>query len=473
MEQGTRIVRLGNSVGSEVAPRVATFEEAFGEYSEIRGRGRARRERRRDDRLARKVRRQERIAERKLARQKRKDDVTEAKQERRSARKQRRGTMRIGRRAERKALRQQMRADQQAARMARRMERKRQQQDRRDLVADREMDRDIRMAQGQEELAQYGQTPQDMGADQGYQGGAPEAQSQGGFGQDQGGYAEDQGSYGGGFSDEGGEESYGDDYGQYGGQFSDDYGDEMMDEGDDYEEYGEGDYNYEEDYGMGDEFEEGDYNFEGESGLEDDDDELAEAQSIADKIEWNKKLIQKLSADGTASPETINARNERIDDLKCDARDFVCFDGDYFDDYEEDVIMGADGKMQMKPMNPDIMRRMRKMQRAKTRARRKAGFARAQAVGRPSRPTMVQRGIGAEMSQNRIIVPATSEFVGGGTGTGITAIDAVNDYGYAPTEIKLGFNGESNNGLGTLGQVALGLGIGVVAIMVLKSTKVL
>jgi hypothetical protein len=80
MEEGTRIIQLGSSVGSSVTPRVATFEEAFGEYSEIRGRGRARRAKRRDERTAERVRRQERKAERKLARQQRKDDVTQAKQ---------------------------------------------------------------------------------------------------------------------------------------------------------------------------------------------------------------------------------------------------------------------------------------------------------------------------------------------------------------------------------------------------------
>jgi hypothetical protein len=349
------------------------------------------------------------------------------------------------------------------------MERKRQQQDRRDLVADRELERDIRMAQGQEELAQYGQ-PQGGGAeDQGQggyqQGGYQDSGSEQGF-ESQSTYQPDMGygQGGGGYEEEGSE-----DYGYDDEGYSEDYGDE---EGGDYEDYGEGDYNYEEDYGMGDEYEGGDFNFEGETGLEDDDDEMKQAQDIADKIEWNKKLITKLSADGNTSSDVINARNERIDDLKCQMRDYVCFDGDYFDDYEEEYIMGADGKSQLKSMQGDIKRRMVKAQKAKGRARRRAGFARAEEVRR-NKPTMVQRGIGAEMSRNRIIVPANTNFVGGGTGTGITAIDAVNDYGYEPTEIKLGFDGESNMGMSTLGQVALGLGIGVVAIVLLKSTKVL
>ena len=519
--ENARIIRLGDSVGTSNAPRVATFEEAFGEYSELFGKkARARREKRRDERGQGKVRRQERKAERKIARQTRKDDVRGSKQERRSNRKQRRQQMRIDRRAQRKGARQAMRADQQAARMERRMERKRQKQDRRDLMADRDMERELRMAQGQQELDSY--LPQDDGGyddggydDGGYDDGGYDDGGSTSGGYDDGGY-DDGGSTSGGY-DDGGYDAY-DPYGDedsynpyadtgassgggYGGGGYDDYGyddggydDGGYDDGggyDDYEDYGDGDYNYEDDYGWGssDDFgdEYGGWNFEGEAGLVSDDEEQNEAQKIADKIEWNKKLISKMSNSGNAS-DAINERNNRITALKCQMRDYVCFDGDYFDDYEEEEFVGADGRRRKKPMKGAILRRMSKAQKAKGLARRKAGFGRGKALAK-GRPTAVKRGIGAEIQNNRIVIPATSgmdgqfeaididlrdDYYDNASGTGITALDANSDYGYTPTEIKLGADGsKSNMGMGRMGQVALGLGVGIAAIMILKTTKVL
>ena len=93
-------------------------------------------------------------------------------------------------------------------------------------------------------------------------------------------------------------------------------------------------YNYEEDYGWGSSDDFGDdyggWNFDGEAGLASDDKEQDEANRIADKIEWNKKLISKMATSGKAA-DAINARNNRITALKCQMRDYVCFDGDYFD----------------------------------------------------------------------------------------------------------------------------------------------
>jgi type II secretory pathway pseudopilin PulG len=542
-----RIIRLGDtSVGTSNAPRVATFEEAFGEYSELFGKkARARREKRRDERVQRKVRRQERKAEKKIARQTRKDDVRKAKQERRSNRKQRRQQMRIDRRAQRKQARQAMRAEQQAARMARRMERKRQKQDREDLTADREMERELRMAQGQQELDSY--LPQDdygyeddYADDAAYDEGYGEYGTGGGGSYDDGGYDDggyddggydpydpygddddynpyaDTGSQGGGYGGGyGGGGGYDADYGGGGGFSWDDadaeygygggYDDGGYDDYGDYQDYGDGDYNYEDDYGWGDDG--GGWNddygwgFDGEAGLVSDDDEQNEAQSIADKIEWNKKLIDKMAKSGGNAANAINERNNRITALKCQMRDYVCFDGDYFEDYEDEYFEGADGRSMRKSMKGAILRRMRKANKARGLARRKAGFGRGKALGlakgRPmQRPTMVKGGIGAEIENNRIVIPATSAADGSmgathidlsesitptpseayydATGTGVTALDANQDYGYKPTEIMLGSDGsKSNMGMGRMGQVALGLGVGIAAIMILKSTKVL
>jgi len=481
--ENARIIRLGDSVGTSNEPRIATFEEAFGEYSELFGKkARARREKRRDDRTAAKVRRQERKTERKVARQTRKDDVRASKQERRSNRKQRRQQMRIDRRAQRKATRQAMRADQQAARMARRMERKRQRQDRKDEVADREMERELRMAEGQQMLDQY--APQD---DYGYEDDGYGYEDDG-YGYEDDGYAPSGGgSYGGGgsyYEEDWGTDGYGDDT-AYG--WNDPYGD--------YEDYGDGDYNYEDDYGFdeygygdeyGDEF--GGYGFDGEVGVEaDGSEEAQEAQKIADKIEWNKKLISKMANDGNGA-NAINERNKRITALKCQMRDFVCFDGDYFDEYEDEEFVGADGIARKMPMKGAIKRRMAMANRAKGVARKKAGFGRGRGLAK-GRTTMVKRGIGAEIENNRIVIPATSSYDGSVEttqinlsptpseayyeATGITALDANDDFGYKPTEIQLGFDGKSNMGMSRGAQIALGLGVGIAAIAILKATKVL
>jgi hypothetical protein len=478
----SRIIRLDDSVGTTDEPRVATFEEAFGEYSEARGRGRARRAARREDRQVKK-------AERKVGRQTTKQAKIAAKQDTRQLRRGGRQEARIGRRATRKGARQDIRADQQAARMGRRMERKRQRQDRKDEVADREMDRELRMAEGQQMLDQY--ASQNQGYDDGgYDDGGYDDGSQGGGGYDDGGYDDggyDDGGYGGGSQgggSQGGGSQGGGSYGggSYGGgsqgggsYYEEDWGDDGYggwNDYDDYEDYGDGDYNYEDDYGFGDEdYGDGGWNFEGETGLvTNEDPELEEAQKIADKIEWNKKLIENLSFNGNSEEvaTAINKRNTRIEDLKCQMRDFVSFDGDYFDDYEDESFVGADGRSRKVPMKGAIKRRMQKANKARGLARSKAGFgkSRGRKLGQKMRPTLVKGGIGAEIQNNRIVIPATSN------ATGITAIDDNDDYGYSPTEIQLGFDGDKK-GMSTFTKIAIGLGIGVLAIVILKKTKVL
>jgi hypothetical protein len=92
----TTIIRLGGepSGGNNMVVRSATFEEAFGDYSNAKGRGRARRKKRRLERI------------------KNRDEVRRARQE-----------ARIGRRTDRKKLRQESRDAQQESRLARRQRR--------------------------------------------------------------------------------------------------------------------------------------------------------------------------------------------------------------------------------------------------------------------------------------------------------------------------------------------------------------
>lgn len=508
--ENARIIRLGDAVGTSNEPRVATFEEAFGEYSELFGKkARARRAARKEDRTQKKVTRQENKTRKKVARQTRKGDVRGAKQDRRSNRKERRQGMRIERRAQRKGARQATRADQQAARMGRRMERKRQRQDRKDEVSDREMDRELRMAQGQQELDSY--LPQDdYGYDDGgyddaaYDEGYGEYDTAGGGSYDDGGYdandsygdedsynpyadtgASSGGGYGGGGYDDYG---YEDDYGYDDGGFSWDDADAEYGYGggyDDYEDYGDGDYNYEDDYGFDEDDYGYDYGFDGEVIIDGNADaEQNEAQKLADKIEWNKKLISKMAINEDGA-KAINDRNNRISDLKCQMRDFVCFDGEYFEDYEDDEFVGADGVRRKKPMKGAIMRRMAKANKAKVNARKKAGFGRGRGLAK-GRPTMVKGGIGAEIENNRIVIPATSSYDGctGATKINLSptpseayndanALDPNQNYDYKPTEIKLGFDGKTNMGMGRGAQLAVGIGVGVAAIAILKATKVI
>jgi len=451
--ENARIIKLGTEVGTSMQPRIATFEEAFGEYSELFGKkARKRRETRRDDRVARKVRRQERKAEKKIARQQRKDDVKASKQDRRSNRKERRQAARIARRAARKEQRQAMRAEQQAARMARRMERKRQKQERKDLEAEREYAREMANAERQRELEEY--IPEYETEDEGY---------------DDGGYADD---------------VYDD------GSFEDDTTG-------DYEEYGSDDFDYESDYDWEEDY---GYNFEGEAevDVDENDEEQKMAQSIADKIEWNKKLVEKLFEKGMdEDSDVIILRNDRIAELEEEMRDFVCFDGDYEFDLEDEEefedFSGANGRMRTRrrSLKRPIMRRMRKAQMSKVRARRKAGLpsrgrAKMAQVQSRRRPTLVERGIGAEIENNRIVIPATSGADGTNsrcvslsdnstaTGTGLIGIEGSGDYDYAPTEIQLGADGSKiKKPLSKGAKIGIGLGIGIAAIAILKKTKVL
>ena len=390
--EGTRIISLGNTVGTSSEPRIATFEEAFGEYSELFGKkAKARRTKRKDERVTRKKRKQER-----------KDEVKASKQKRRSNRKERRQSARIDRRRKRKEQRQSMRAEQQAARMARRMERKRQQQERKDLQAEREYEREQQMLESQREL------DDDYGYDDGYA---------------DDGYADD------GYADDG----YADD-----GYADDGYADDRYDERD-YDEYGDEDFQYEDDYSWEDDY---GYNFEGEVEVDDSDEEQKKAQSIADKIEWNKKLVERLSKKDN-SDDTIQERQERIIALNDEMRDFVCFDGDYYDEYDEEVTLGADGMKRSTGMKKPILRRMRKSQSAKLRARRKAGDMPRRRPTSRRRPTVIERGVGAEIENNRIVIPAKSGFEGE---TGITGLDGYNDFGYESTEIQLGVQGDATLG---------------------------
>lgn len=442
-----------------------TFEQAFGEFSEVRGKGRARRAKRVADR-------QQKRKERKLGRISARDEVKAARAE-----------TRIGRRASRKAQRQEMRDAQQQARQGRRDTRVERNLDRRDLRTERRMGRK-EMRNPEEENLQNGL---DTGVDQEMTDQAtPMGAEQGGYdsGSEQGGYADqgsDQGGYDGG-SDQGGYDesgSYGDEGGfadydrvgagpqqgsyQGGGVESsfpedsmpyDETGSEGYDEGEDTGgDYGE-ESGYLQDYGASD-----DYNFDGVMGAEDRFSEMsdgsrgkqvnvdARVQDITDKMAWNQELISRLEAKRKANPNQaqgisrqIVMRKQRMKELQEKLDAFSNAWGEY---------SCADGGSEM-----ELKRRSAQVLHAKRRSHQKRQMARR------GQATRVKAGLNPSFGPNRIVVPGKSN--ADGTPTGINGLDLMNDFD-APRvrEIQLGADGSqsSSKGLGwgaVIGAVAVG-----------------
>jgi hypothetical protein len=459
-----KIVTLGpvDSPSSSV-----TFEEAFGEFSEVRGRGRARRAKRVADR-------QEKRKERKLGRVSARNEVKSARAE-----------SRIGRRASRKAQRQEMRNAQQEAR-----------QGRKDVRTERRMARRD-MRNPEEEYVQNGldtgvdqeMTDQGapMGADQGgYDSGSEQGggyADQGGYdsGYDQGGYDSgyDQGSYdGGSFGDEGSFADYdrvgaGPQQGSYqgGGVESsfpedsmpyDETGSEGYYEGEDTGgDYGE-ESGYLQDYGASD-----DYGFDGVMGAEDRFSEMSDSkgkqinvdtrvQDITDKMAWNQELITRLEAKRKANPNQaqgisrqIVMRKQRMKELQEKLDAFSNCWGEY---------SSADGGSER-----ELKHRAMQVQHAKRKSHHKRAMVR-----KGQRATRVQSNLNPSFGPNRIVVPGKSNF------TGINGLDLANDFD-APRvrEIQLGADGSqsSTKGLGW-GAVIGAVAIGAVAFWLVEKYKI-
>ena len=190
----------------------ASFEEAFGDFSEARGKGRARRKKRKLSRIA---------------------DRDEVKRSRNESR--------IARRADRKGKRQDIRANQQEARMSRRQRRLAMRQERQDAKQTR---KDTR-ARGEQERENYAQEqelyreslqPQDNGGSETPEDYGNEMIDEAGYASEDSGYPDNSGS--GGYTDsedwstapEGydSNEEYAEDesYGEDGGYSEEDYGNE-------------------------------------------------------------------------------------------------------------------------------------------------------------------------------------------------------------------------------------------------------
>ena len=446
-------IELGEPTSSSRSPQMASFEEAFGEYSNLGGKGRARRAKRKAKRTARRTDRRQAKVTKKKEKFATKDAIKRAKietrQQRRSDKKTDRQDARIQRRSSRKEQRNTLKANQQAARMARKldrqekrnlakMERAEQRQSRKDLKTEREAERELQAQQDRQNL--------DEGYDE--------------VGYDDGGY--DDGGYDDGGYDDGSYEEAG-----------------VYDE---YEDYGDGDYNYDEDYGDDGYYDSwGTSMFDGEENVEFEDDSYNDdfsnenqsnmdamvkpAQELADKIEWNRKFIDKLKDSKLNSkPNTIEIdkqivlRDGRIKELKCKVRDYVCFCGDYKSDFSS-----ANGRQS--PSARQIRKRMKLASIAKMRAKRKAGF-----LKRRRNKTVVSASLNPTITSNQIRIPS-SGIDGLPSNTGLIATDDINDYGYGGAlDVHLGADGSTSKI--SAKNVLIGIGIAAITIYGLKKANV-
>jgi len=465
---GARVIQLTSPTSM---PQAVSFEQAFGEFSNAGGA--ERRAKRKDRKLDRIENRTEVRTERQLGRGERKG----ARQEKVASRNLLRG--------ERTAGREEL----QIARKGKRLSK-------------REMGLGSRLARrtGRADLRDYRRdlrNPQDVPSTEsaGYQGdglgvatgqvdtlntgsgnyGAPTTTSSGNYGQGtqpavgaatQPGAGQGTGSGGYAPSTESG--YYDDETPNTGsGYYSDDvYDQELVDESA-QNAYDMGYQDAQEDAGLdveitGDE----DYgDFDGVMGAEDRFNELQDkndmpvnpqVQSIADKCVWNEMLITKLKNDrrnSAGNPQaiskTILERAKRMKDLRSELEDYANYCGSY---------SSAEGTNEM------IAQRKRIVQVAMNKARRKSS-------GQPPvNLTSIPRNLKPQVSANRIVVPS-SETMANATGTGIDALDDINDYDAPATrEFFIPADGGFAKGI-DLGSIALGALITVGFIYLNKQYK--
>ena len=446
-----RIIKL--SPESSIS-RVATFEEAFGEFSEARGRGRARRQRRRMERI-------------------------ENRAERRSAKRQSR--------AQAQAERQAIRSERQAGRQANRMQRKSSRLERRMMGAEARAERK-KLRNPEEELTDENNLPpvgneQAPPEDNGQGGNAlPPSETQGGYSDGgQGGSSYGDESQGGGYADEEGDGNYQSEDGGYEGD-SEDAGEETDEQGSDSEN-------------------ESDYGFDGIISAEDrfgdvaGDDNIQRVvvnptiQDMANKYEWNKELACRLimkrndaNNSGMATSgltDQIEERKNRMAEIKANFDNYLNFDADFS---ECCGYSSADGMRSFKRANPK-MKRKRSMEVKKAletsrnnRMSVKGGSAmdklrKADKIRHYGGDVVpVEEGLNPEFSQNQIVVPSEVK----SNYTGLNGIDNANDYDAPPTrEFFLNADGEGQGAFIGVGSLLLGVGITIGILYLVDKYKVI
>ena len=409
---GARIIQLGAQTST---PQAVSFEEAFGEYSNAKGRGRERRKARKLDRI-------ENRAEVKAARQGTRQEKIANRQSVRAQRTAGRGELQQMRKAKRLGKRE-MGLD---SRLSRREQRTQSRVGRRDLRNPQfEVDQNQMYDVENTQQIDTGYAPQDTGY-------APQDT---GYTDESGYYDEDPGLY--------------EDPATYSDEFGEVYDQSLIDETAE-NAYDMGYEDAQDDLGLdveitGDE----DYgDFDGVMGAEDRYNELQDkndmpvnpqVQQMADKCVWNQMLITKLKDDrkkAKGNPQqiskTILERQKRLKDLQ-----------NALEAYVNDLngFSNADSSPQM------IAQRKRSVQMALNKARRKA------AGQSPVSVTGVSRGLNPKMSRDRIVVNSSETM---SSATGITALDDSSDYDAPDTrEFFIPADGGFTKGI-DLGSIALG-----------------
>ena len=440
-------------------PQSATFEEAFGEYSNLFGKkARARRSKRkasrREDRAKKRTARREarnaNKAERIAMRDERKRLKTDTRQQRREDRKRNRQENRIARRADRKRARQDMRDEQQQRR-----------QNRKRFRVEERMARKA-MRQGPEEEDYL----LEDGYDQGYDDGGYDDYEEVGYddgGYDDGGY--DDGGYDDGGYDDGGYDDGGYDDGGYEdpGTWGDSGQEYIYDSGD---EWGGGGYDgpswedapdeyvYEDSWGDGGNDQYG--WFSGADGVKRK--VSPKAMQLAKKIEWNKMLTNRLGGKALQAKaqgrnpkgilKMMRLRRNRINDLKSQG-DAFCKDCPPAERRSRVGQLMIAKKLARKDRN-DIERAQQTQQLG--RAARSYALSKKGLMAPGGEETPVESDLNADISTQRIVVPAASrssaDGLGNGLGTGSWTMED-EDYMATPppeTVVNLGFDGSEDDG---------------------------
>lgn len=204
-------------------------------------------------------------------------------------------------------------------------------------------------------------------------------------------------------------------------------------------------------------------NFDGVMGAEDRYNEMQDkndisvnpaVQDLADKCIWNEKLIEALKMqrkNATGNPQeiskTILVRAKRLKDLNNELIDYANCCGNY---------SNADGSPET------VNSRKREVMMARKRAHMKAIKKHNHPHGGDTTP--VNAELNPIIEKNRIVVPAES--TSNANGTGINGLDNIDDYD-APTirEFYLGADGSFTKGI-DLGSIAVGvlLAVGFIAL---------
>lgn len=207
-----------------------------------------------------------------------------------------------------------------------------------------------------------------------------------------------------------------------------------------------------------------DQNFDGIMGAEDRYNEMQDTndiivnptvQDLADKTIWNEKLIEALKLqrkNATGNPQeiskTILIRAKRLKDLNGELVDYANCCGNY---------SNADGSPEL------VTARKREVLMARKRAKAKC-VRPSKGRGYAGDVTPVNADLNPVIEKNRIVVPA--EKSSNATGTGINGLDLVDDFD-APAirEVYLGADGSFTKGI-DLGSIAVGvlLAVGFIAL---------